>query len=217
LPCCYLQSSINAISVNSASFSPRKTVTAPALNNISVHYNIHFMTNSYLTGSQSSAYLSRRMFSTRHMSAKWPMMEFEADDALASAATKAAKDKRVRQAIICTSDKDLSQCVVGSRVVQLDRRREGPNIRFRGVVDSTGYGVTPDADLTALQRCRCSGPQGQSEHSSKKRLRSRKMVAIQRTTDEEAGSTCRLLLTRTTPGTEAATLSALCFTPSFST
>src|SRR5437879_5522316 len=54
----------------------------------------------------------------------WPMIEFEADDALASAAAKTAKDKRVRQVIICTPDKDLSQCVVGSRVVQLDRRRE---------------------------------------------------------------------------------------------
>jgi len=54
----------------------------------------------------------------------WPMIEFEADDALASAAAKAAKDKRVRRVIICTPDKDLSQCAVGSRVVQLDRRRE---------------------------------------------------------------------------------------------
>jgi 5'-3' exonuclease len=54
----------------------------------------------------------------------WPMVEFEADDALASAAGKAAKDDRVKQVLICTPDKDLSQCVVGSRVVQLDRRRE---------------------------------------------------------------------------------------------
>jgi 5'-3' exonuclease len=54
----------------------------------------------------------------------WPMIKFEADDALASAAAKAAQDDRVRQVIICTPDKDLSQCVVGSRVVQLDRRRE---------------------------------------------------------------------------------------------
>jgi 5'-3' exonuclease len=54
----------------------------------------------------------------------WPMIEFEADDALASAAAKAAQDDRVRQVIICTPDKDLSQCVVGSRVIQLDRRRE---------------------------------------------------------------------------------------------
>jgi 5'-3' exonuclease len=54
----------------------------------------------------------------------WPMIEFEADDALASAAAKAARDTRIGQIIICTPDKDLSQCVVGSRVVQLDRRRE---------------------------------------------------------------------------------------------
>ena len=54
----------------------------------------------------------------------WPMVDFEADDALASAADKAAKDDCVRQVLICTPDKDLSQCVVGTRVVQLDRRRD---------------------------------------------------------------------------------------------
>jgi 5'-3' exonuclease len=54
----------------------------------------------------------------------WPMVYYEADDALASASAKAAKDDRVRQVLICTPDKDLSQCVVGTRVVQLDRRRD---------------------------------------------------------------------------------------------
>ena len=54
----------------------------------------------------------------------WPMIEFEADDALASAALKAAADDRVDKVIICTPDKDLSQCVVGTRIVQLDRRRD---------------------------------------------------------------------------------------------
>lgn len=54
----------------------------------------------------------------------WPMVEYEADDALASAAAKAASDARVSQVIICTPDKDLCQCVVGTRVVQLDRRRD---------------------------------------------------------------------------------------------
>ena len=54
----------------------------------------------------------------------WPMVYYEADDALAAAAAKAALDDRVRQVIICTPDKDLSQCVVGDRVVQLDRRRD---------------------------------------------------------------------------------------------
>jgi 5'-3' exonuclease len=54
----------------------------------------------------------------------WPMVYFEADDALASAAGKAAQDDRIQQVLICTPDKDLSQCVVGTRVVQLDRRRD---------------------------------------------------------------------------------------------
>jgi len=54
----------------------------------------------------------------------WPMVYYEADDALASAAGKAAQDDRVKQVLICTPDKDLSQCVVGVRVVQLDRRRD---------------------------------------------------------------------------------------------
>jgi 5'-3' exonuclease len=54
----------------------------------------------------------------------WPMVYFEADDALASAAAKAASDKRVSRVIVCTPDKDLSQCVVGTRIVQLDRRRD---------------------------------------------------------------------------------------------
>jgi len=54
----------------------------------------------------------------------WPMVYYEADDALASAAAKAAQDDHVKQVLICTPDKDLSQCVVGTRVIQLDRRRE---------------------------------------------------------------------------------------------
>ena len=54
----------------------------------------------------------------------WPMVYFEADDALASAAHKAARDDRVSQVIICTPDKDLAQSVAGTRVVQLDRRRD---------------------------------------------------------------------------------------------
>jgi 5'-3' exonuclease len=54
----------------------------------------------------------------------WPMVYYEADDALASAAAKAAREDRVSRVLICTPDKDLSQCVVGTRVVQLDRRRD---------------------------------------------------------------------------------------------
>src|SRR5213592_2096883 len=54
--------------------------------------------------------------------AVWPMVEFEADDALAAAAAMAAADTRVEQVVVCTPDKDLAQCVRGDRVVQLDRR-----------------------------------------------------------------------------------------------
>jgi 5'-3' exonuclease len=54
----------------------------------------------------------------------WPMVEFEADDALASAAAKSAQDGRVGQVFICTPDKDLAQCVAGTRVVQMDRRQD---------------------------------------------------------------------------------------------
>jgi 5'-3' exonuclease len=52
----------------------------------------------------------------------WAMVEFEADDALATAAAVAADDPRVGRVVICTPDKDLAQCVRGDRVVQLDRR-----------------------------------------------------------------------------------------------
>ena len=52
----------------------------------------------------------------------WPMVELEADDALAAAAALAAADARVDQVVVCSPDKDLAQCVRGDRVVQLDRR-----------------------------------------------------------------------------------------------
>jgi len=70
----------------------------------------------------------------------WPMVEFEADDALASAAAKAAQDDLVQKVFICTPDKDLGQCVVGTRVVQLDRRRNLERDEA-GVVEK--FGVKP--------------------------------------------------------------------------
>jgi 5'-3' exonuclease len=70
------------------------------------------------------------------------MVEFEADDALASAAAKAALDEQVKQVFICTPDKDLGQCVVGTRVVQMDRRQD--LIRDEaGVVAK--FGVSPQS------------------------------------------------------------------------
>jgi 5'-3' exonuclease len=70
----------------------------------------------------------------------WPMIEFEADDALAAAAESAARDPRVDRVIICTPDKDLSQCVRGTRIVQMNRRT-------RAIRDEAGvvakFGVPP--------------------------------------------------------------------------
>ena len=75
--------------------------------------------------------------------AVWPMIEFEADDALASAAATAAADSRVDRVVICTPDKDLGQCVRGTRVVQLNRRT-------RVILDEAGiiakFGVAPELD-----------------------------------------------------------------------
>jgi 5'-3' exonuclease len=79
----------------------------------------------------------------------WPMIEFEADDALASAAAKAARDERVERVLICTPDKDLSQCVVGTRVVQLDRRRDVLRDEA-GVVAKFGVGPQSIPDYLAV-------------------------------------------------------------------
>src|SRR5262249_40124066 len=70
----------------------------------------------------------------------WPMIELEADDALASAAHIAARDERVQKVCIWTPDKDLAQCVVAERVVQVDRR--SGQIRDAAAV-RTKYGVSP--------------------------------------------------------------------------
>jgi len=81
--------------------------------------------------------------------AVWPMVELEADDALASAARLAAADKSVRQVSIWTPDKDLAQCVRGDRVVQVMRRA-------RLILDAAGvrakFGVDPERipDFLAL-------------------------------------------------------------------
>jgi 5'-3' exonuclease len=70
----------------------------------------------------------------------WPMVEFEADDALASAASIAARNGKVEKVCIWTPDKDLAQCVSGTRVVQVDRR--GRQIRDEAGVRSK-FGVPP--------------------------------------------------------------------------
>ena len=98
----------------------------------------------------------------------WPMIEFEADDALAAAALTASQDPRVERVLICTPDKDLAQCVRGTRVVQMDRRtphhpgrsRHRREVRRAAGVDSRLPGAG------RRQRRRLSGTAGWGAKSS---------------------------------------------------
>jgi 5'-3' exonuclease len=81
--------------------------------------------------------------------AVFAMVEYEADDALAAAAARAAADERVEQVRICTPDKDLGQCVVGDRVVQLDRRK-GVVYDEAGVTEKFGVPPASIPDYLAL-------------------------------------------------------------------
>jgi 5'-3' exonuclease len=79
----------------------------------------------------------------------WPMVEYEADDALASAAAEAARDTRVERVIICTPDKDLAQCVRGTRIVQMNRRTRTTRDEA-GVVAKFGVPPVSIPDYLAL-------------------------------------------------------------------
>ena len=79
----------------------------------------------------------------------WPMVEFEADDALAAAALAAARDARVEHVIICTPDKDLAQCVRGTRIVQMNRRTR-VTLDEAGIVQKFGVSPASIPDYLAL-------------------------------------------------------------------
>jgi 5'-3' exonuclease len=79
----------------------------------------------------------------------WPMVEFEADDALASAALKGAQDAAVERIVICTPDKDLGQCVSGTRIVQLHRRTK-TILDEPAIVAKFGVGPKSIPDYLAL-------------------------------------------------------------------
>jgi len=79
----------------------------------------------------------------------WPMVEFEADDALAAAALAAARDARVERVIICTPDKDLAQCVSGTHIVQLNRRTR-VTLDEPGIVKKFGVSPASIPDYLAL-------------------------------------------------------------------
>jgi 5'-3' exonuclease len=79
----------------------------------------------------------------------WPMIEFEADDALAGGASIAARDARVERVVICSPDKDLAQCVRGDRVVQLNRRTR-VTLDEAGVIQKFGIAPASIPDYLAL-------------------------------------------------------------------
>ena len=81
----------------------------------------------------------------------WPMIEFECDDALASAASRFAEEPEVERIVICSPDKDLAQCVEGERIVQLDRRkgelRDAAGVRAQVRDVETGVTCTVHSDF----------------------------------------------------------------------
>lgn len=110
-------------------------VTTPDVTHIAVAFDhvIESFRNDLYSGYKSSAGVDPELLAQFPLAEQataalgivvWPMIEFEADDALASAVAKFGKSKAVEQIVICSPDKDLSQLVSGDRVVCLDRRRE---------------------------------------------------------------------------------------------
>ena len=125
---------------------------------VATDHIIESFRNELWPGYKTGAGIDRALFAQFHPLeealdamgvAVWPMVEYEADDALAAAAHLAAKNKRVEKVCIWTPDKDLAQCVVGDRVVQIDRRKN--EIRNDAAIFAK-FGVAPRfiADYLAL-------------------------------------------------------------------
>ena len=89
----------------------------------------------------------------------WPMVEFEADDALATAVARFKKLESVERIYICSPDKDLAQCVEGERVVLFDRMRDRI-IDEKGVWEKWGVGPSSIPDLLGLMGDRADGIPG---------------------------------------------------------
>jgi len=125
---------------------------------VATDHIIESFRNELWAGYKTGAGIDRTLFAQFHPLEEalaamgvvvWPMVEYEADDALAAAAHLAAKNKRVEKVCIWTPDKDLAQCVVDDRVVQIDRRKN--EIRNEAAIVAK-FGVAPAfiADYLAL-------------------------------------------------------------------
>jgi 5'-3' exonuclease len=109
-------------------------LTQPDVTHVGVAYDhvIESFRNGLYDGYKTSAGVPRELLAQFELAERathalglvvWPMVEFEADDALATAAARFEEEAEVEQVVICTPDKDLAQCVTDPRVVQLDRRQ----------------------------------------------------------------------------------------------
>jgi 5'-3' exonuclease len=128
-------------------------VTSPGVTHVAVAFDhvIESFRNDLFTGYKTSEGVDPNLLAQFTLAEEaisalgivvWPMVEFEADDALATAAARFKRNKSVEQILICSPDKDLSQLVSGDRIVCWDRRRE-IIINEAGVVEK--YGVPPQS------------------------------------------------------------------------
>lgn len=128
-------------------------VTSPGVTHVAVAFDhvIESFRNDLFTGYKTSEGVDPNLLAQFPLAEEaiaalgivvWPMAEFEADDALASAVARFKKSKSVEQIIVCSPDKDLAQLVSGTRIVCWDRRRD-IIIDEKGVVEK--YGVHPES------------------------------------------------------------------------
>ena len=128
-------------------------VTSPGVTHIGVAFDhvIESFRNDLYTGYKTSEGVDPNLLAQFPLAEEavsalgmvvWPMVEFEADDALGSAAARFKRNKSVEQILICSPDKDLAQLVEGNKIVCWDRRRE-IIIDEAGVVEK--YGVSPES------------------------------------------------------------------------
>jgi 5'-3' exonuclease len=128
-------------------------VTSPGVTHVGVAFDhvIESFRNDLYTGYKTSEGVDPNLLAQFPLAEEavaalgvvvWPMVEFEADDALGTAAARFKKNKSVEQILICSPDKDLAQLVDGTRIVCWDRRRD-IIIDEAGVVEK--YGVSPQS------------------------------------------------------------------------
>ena len=128
-------------------------LTSPDVTHIAVAFDhvIESFRNKLYSGYKTGAGVDQKLLAQFSLAEEavsalgvvvWPMVEFEADDALGTAAVRFAKSKAVEQVVICSPDKDLTQLVSGKRIVCWDRRREIV-LDEKGVIKK--FGVSPES------------------------------------------------------------------------